>query len=100
MNDYVKKIETIRSQIKKLENDFKRGMPPYQGFTIDICYGGNEEPDFKRVTIGSISDDEKVSEAFYKMVLTSLKNSLSFWEKSAERELIELQKCLFKNENL
>lgn len=96
MNDYVKKINRIRSQIKKLESDFKRGIPPYLGFTIDISYGGNSENDLERIIIGSISDDEDISKKFYEMVLNSLNKSLSFWEKAGEQELIELQKCLYK----
>jgi hypothetical protein len=96
MNDYVKNINIVRSQIKKLESDFKRGIPPYFGFTIDISYGGNSENDLERITIGSVSDDEDISKRFYEMVLNSLNKSLSFWEKAGEQELIELQKCLYK----
>ena len=89
-------IIEIKGKIKKLESDFKRGVPPYQGFTIDISYGGNNCPDIERVSIGSISDEKDVSDIFYNIVLTSLKNSLKFWENVAKREIEELYESLKK----
>lgn len=94
MNNYINKINRIKEQIDKLEKDFKRGVPLYHGFTLDVYYGGNTEIDLERICIGSISDDKNVSEIFYNLILNSLKNSLAFWKKSAEQELLELTTCL------
>lgn len=88
-------IRETRKKIEKLEKDFKRGVPPYQGFTINIGYGGNKPEDIQRVCVGSISDDDNVSKIFYDMILNSLKKSLVYWEKVAEREIKELNECLY-----
>ena len=90
MNTTIKIVKRLRTKISKLESDFKRGIPPYQGFTIDISYGGNTGLDIERVCIGSVSDEEGMGEIFYKMVLDSLKNSLKYWEDVAKNELADL----------
>jgi len=90
MNNTVEKIKELRVKINKLETTYKRGIPPFEGFTIDLCFGGNRHTDIERIGIGSISDTETAGKDFYNLILNSLKNSLQYWEKQAESELKEL----------
>lgn len=87
-------ITNLKESIRKLKNDFKRGIPPYQGFTLDISYGGNKEPDIRRVSVGSISHPEGDGKIFYDLVLNSLILSLEYWKGVAKREIEELYKSL------
>lgn len=86
-------IQAIRRKIAKLEKDFAKGCEN-QAFTINISYEGNRETDVERVAIGSISDSPEASTLFLELVLTSLRNSLSFYEKQAAHEIETLQKAL------
>lgn len=87
-------IKGIKNKIAKLEKDFKRGVPKYFGFTIDISYGGNRHHDIPRVEVGSIADEEQMSQMMYNIAIGSLKNSLKFWKETAEREIKELQESI------
>lgn len=94
MSNTATHIKDLRSKIEKLEKDFKRGVPPFQGFTIDLYYGGNKETDIERISIGTIASEKEIGQQFYDLVLLSLKNSLKFWEQSAAIELAELTTVL------
>lgn len=87
-------IKNIKKKINKLKNDFKRGVPPYQGFTIDLYYGGNSSVDIERFEVGTISHDEGDGKLFYDFILKSLEQSLIYWEKVAKREIEELYESL------
>ncbi len=94
MTDTAKQIREVKKKIAKLKNDFKRGVSPFFGFTIDISYGGNKHIDIERVCVGSVYNEENDSKKFYDFVLNSLENSLVFWEKTAKREIEELYDAL------
>jgi len=94
MNNTPTIIREIREKIKKLEAYSKGGLPPHQGFTIDLYYAGNTRVDVPRISIGSISDDIEVGQIFFNIMLGSLKNSLTFWEDVARKEIEELQNSL------
>lgn len=97
MTNIVKQIRETKKKINKLEKDFKRGVPPYHGFNIDLCYGGNKEPDIEKISIGGIACEKETSKIFYDLVLNSLKLNLKFWENEAKKEIEELQKCLLED---
>jgi hypothetical protein len=94
MNSTPTIIKDLKKKISKFERDFKRGVPPYQGFTIDISYGGNKENDIERVTIGSVYHVKEMGETFYNLVLDCMKQSLEQWKKTAQSEIQDLYKCL------
>jgi len=94
MEDTATHIRHLKDKIYKLEKDFKRGVPPFMGFTIDVFYGGNEEVDIPRFEIGSIAHEEKTGEIFYNLILSSLKASLDHWKNIARIEIESLTKSL------
>ena len=94
MTNTATQIKEIKRKISKLENDFKRGVAPYTGFTINVCYGGNKQVDIERFEVGTISNPEGDSKLFYDFILNSLRGSLKFWEDIAKREIEELYDSL------
>ncbi|MFW6243356.1 MAG: hypothetical protein ACOC2W_04285 [bacterium] len=96
MSNVPDQIRKVKKQIAKLEKTFKGGVPKYYGFTIDLCYGGNKEPDIERISLGGVAGEEQDSKQFYDLVLKSLKLNLKFWENEAKRQIKELQECLLE----
>ena len=80
--------------LKKLEKDFPKGKVGYSGFNIDVCYGGNEEPDIQRVNLGGVANDHKISQEFLDLLLQTTKDNIDFWQKFVLMDIKELEDSL------
>ena len=88
--EQLKKYKAIRDKLKKT---FPKGAG-YTGFTIDICYGGNKEPDIKRVSLGGVSSDPKINQEFLTIVTQAVEDNIDFWQKAVRRDIKQLEESL------
>tara|TARA_R110000822_G_scaffold36734_3_gene103191 strand:+ start:687 stop:974 length:288 start_codon:yes stop_codon:yes gene_type:complete len=88
--EQLKKYKAIRDKLKKT---FPKGAG-YTGFTIDICYGGNKEPDIKRVSLGGASSDPKINQEFLTIVTQAVEDNIDFWQKAVRRDIKQLEESL------
>lgn len=89
--EQLKKYKTILATLKKR---YPKEKTNWEGFTIDISYGGNKEPDIKRVCIGSIASEKEVGDEFLKLLIKTTEDQIDFWQKSVLRDIKELEESL------
>lgn len=81
---------------EKLTKNFPKGKTEWLGFTIDISYGGNKEPDIERFCLGGIAGEKEVGDAFLALLLKSADDNIAFWEDCVKRDMKELEASLNK----
>jgi len=94
MINSAEQLEKYKAVKAKLEKVFPKGKTNWQGFTLDIYFGGNKETDLKRVSLGGVSSDEKLGDEFLKILIQSTNDQIDFWQKSVIRDIQELEKAL------
>lgn len=93
----IENLTQVKKNIAKLEKQFKNGKVGYNGFTIDIFYGGNKQVDINRVSVGGVGSPEDTGQKLYDLTMECLKGNLKFWEDAAKRDIQELYKALENN---
>lgn len=90
MTDTAKHLRETREKLEKLRKYKGKGVSRFDSFTIDISYGGNKEPDVRRVGIGSCTHPEGTGAQLIELAILCLEGSLKFWTGEAERDTMEL----------
>ena len=94
MIESAKQLTKYKNILKKLKKSFPKGKTNWQGFTIDISYGGNKDIDIKRVCLGGIASEKELGDEFLNLLIKSTEDNITFWQKSVVRDLQELENSL------
>lgn len=93
MIESAKQLRKYKTILAKLNKTFPKGRTN-QGFTIDISYGGNREPDIKRLGLGGVASDPSLGNEFLEIVFQSTKDNIEFWQKMVLHDIRTLEDSL------
>lgn len=94
MIESAKQLRKYKEILKKLKKTFPKGTTNWQGFTLDISYGGNKEADIKRLSLGGVASGNTLGDDFLKMIIQSTEDNITFWQKAVLRDIKELEESL------
>lgn len=95
MVNSAEQLKKAKNQLAKLKKDFPKGFPKFQGFTIQLQYGGNKHVDIADICLGSISTkNENFHKEFYQSIISEIEGSIEFWEKAVQKDIEELIESL------
>lgn len=94
MINSAQQLKKYKAILAKLNKRYPKGKTNWEGFTIDISYGGNKEANISRVCLGGVASDAKVGDEFLGILIKSTEDQIDFWQKAVIQDMRELEDSL------
>lgn len=87
-----------KKNLAVLKKSYPKGFPKFQGFTLQLHYGGNKVADITDIEVcGVATKDENNSKVFYDLLVSEMEGNVDFWTKAVERDIQTLKDALNKD---